>query len=86
MPPEKPADEQATHATQPSDERPHSVPLIIPNDAARWLALADTALRQGAREENIAETEALARKEQTAIKSRILRYELRPAYPKRFPK
>ena len=40
---------------------------------ARWLALADTALRQGASEENVAETEALGRKEQTAIKRRIRR-------------
>ena len=73
MPPEKPPDEYVPRATQPADERPHSVDLINPNDAARWLALADTALRQGASEENIAETEALARKEQTAIKRRIRR-------------
>src|SRR5438876_12306668 len=55
MPPQKPADENVPHATQPADERPHGVDLINPNDAARWLALADTALRQGASEENIAE-------------------------------
>ena len=73
MPPQKPPDESVPHATQPADERPHGVDLINPNDAARWLALADTALRQGASEENIAETEALARKEQTAIKRRIRR-------------
>ena len=73
MPPEKPADEQTTHATQPSDERPHSVPLINPNDAARWLALADTALRHAPTDEDIADMEALARKEQTAIKRRIRR-------------
>ena len=73
MPPEKPADEQPPHAIQPADERPHSLNRINPNDAARWLALADTALRQGASEENVAETEALARKEQTAIKRRIRR-------------
>jgi hypothetical protein len=71
MPPEKPANERAPHATHPADERPHSVPLIGPDDAARWLALADTALRHGASEENVAETESLARKEQTAIKRRI---------------
>jgi len=73
MPLEKPPDEQPPRATQPADERPHSVTLVDPNDTARWLALADTALRQGASEENVAETEALARKEQTAIKRRIRR-------------
>jgi truncated hemoglobin YjbI len=73
MPPEKQADQPAPHATHPVDERPHSVPPINPNDAARWLALADTALRQGATEQAVADTEALARKEQTAIKRRIRR-------------
>ena len=73
MPPEKPPNENVPHATHPADERPRSLSLINPNDATHWLALADTALHQGASEENIAETEALARKEQTAIKRRIRR-------------
>ena len=45
MPPEKSADQPAPRAIPPADERPHSVPPIDPNDSARWLALADTALR-----------------------------------------
>ena len=74
MPPEKPADEQAApHATKHADERPHSVNLINPDDAARWLALADIALRHAPTEEDIADMEALARKEQAAIKRRIRR-------------
>jgi len=73
MPPEKLADEQATHATQPADERPRGVSVINPNDQARWLALADTALRHAPTEQDVAEVEALARKEQAAIKRRIRR-------------
>jgi len=73
MPPEKPADEQAPHATQPADERPRGVSVIDPNDQARWLALADTALRHAPTEEDVAEMEALARKEQAFIKRRIRR-------------
>src|SRR6266487_4901881 len=73
MPPEKPADEQAPHATQPADERPRGVSVINPNDQARWLALADTALRHAPTEQDVAEMEALARKEQAFIKRRILR-------------
>ena len=74
MPPEKPADEQATpRATQPADERPRGVPVVSPNDAARWLALADTALRMGATEVVVVEAEALARQEQNAIKRCIRR-------------
>ena len=60
------------HATTPAEER-GTRSLDNPNDSARWLALADTALRQGARDEDVAETEALARKEQEAIKRRIRR-------------
>ena len=41
--------------------------------AARWLALADTALRMGATEVVVGETENLARKEQADIKNRIRR-------------
>ena len=41
--------------------------------AARWLALADTALRMGATEVVVGETESLARKEQADIKNRIRR-------------
>jgi hypothetical protein len=48
--------------SQPSDE-----------DRAHWLELADTALRIGATEKVVAETERLARKEQAAIKRRIRR-------------
>jgi hypothetical protein len=72
MPPEKPVDEQAPHATQPSDE-PRGVSVISPNDQARWLALADTALRHVPTEQDVAEMEALARKEQAFIKRRIRR-------------
>ena len=74
MPPEKPAEEQAApRATQPADERPHGVNVLNPNDEARWLALADSALRHPPKEAVVAETEALARKEQAAIKRRIRR-------------
>ncbi len=74
MPPEKPADEQATpRATQPADERPHGVVVISPNDQARWLALADVALSRGATAGEVTETELLARKEQTDIKKHIRR-------------
>jgi len=74
MPPEKPADEQAaSRATQPADERPHGVSVINPNDQVRWLALADTALRHAPTEQEVAEMEALARKEQAFIKRRIRR-------------
>jgi len=71
--PEKPAEEQVPNATQPPDERPHGVSVINPNDQARWLALADTALRHAPTEQDVAEIEALARKEQAAIKKRIRR-------------
>jgi len=72
MPPEHPPDAPDMHATTPAEER-GTRSLDNPNDSARWLALADTALRQGARDEDVAETEALARKEQEAIKRRIRR-------------
>jgi len=72
MPPENPPDAPDVHATTPAEER-GTRSLDNPNDSARWLALADTALRQGARDEDVAETEALARKEQEAIKRRIRR-------------
>ena len=68
--PKNPNPEQVPHATHPSDERgTHGVPLVNPNDAARWLALADTALRMA----TVVESEILARKEQAAIKKRIRR-------------
>ena len=41
------------------------------HDRARWLELADAALCRAPSEEDIAETEALARKEQEKIKRRI---------------
>jgi len=60
--------------TLPPDERgTHTVAPISSNDAARWLALADVALRMGATEVVVAELEILARKEQTDIKKRIRR-------------
>ena len=72
MPREKAAAEQALHATHPPKERgTHGIDLINPNDAARWLTLADAALNRGASEQAVSETEALARKEQTAIKRLI---------------
>ena len=71
MPPENPAN-APEHATTPGEER-GTRSLDNPDDSARWLALADAALRIGASEETIAETETLARKEQLAIKRRIRR-------------
>jgi hypothetical protein len=54
----------------PADERgKRSQPDY--NDRARWLELADAALRRTPSEEDVAETEALARKEQEKIKRRI---------------
>ena len=71
----KPVGQQAVpRATHPPEERgTHSIDLINPNDAARWLTLADSALRRGAGAAEVAETEALARKEQDSIKRRIRR-------------
>ena len=57
-----PADERGRRS-QPADD-----------DRARWLELADAALRRAPSEEEIAETEILARKEQEKIKRRILEY------------
>jgi hypothetical protein len=72
--PKTPPAEQPAHATHPPDERgTHSVPAVHPSDAARWLALADTALRMGATEVVVVESEILARKEQADIKKRIRR-------------
>ncbi len=59
--------------TLPPDERPHGVARHNPDDTARWLALADIALRHAPSHEDVAEMEALARKEQTDIKKRIRR-------------
>ena len=72
MPPENPTDAPDVHATTPAEER-GTRSLDNPDDSARWLALADTALRRGASDEDITETEALARKEQSVIKRRIRR-------------
>ena len=71
-PPAK-ASEQPQRATHPPDERPHGVARPHPDDTARWLALADIALRHAPTEEDMAEMEALARMEQAAIKRRIRR-------------
>jgi len=75
MSPKKPAEPQAPpRATHPPEERgTHIIDLINPNDAARWLTLADAALSRGASAVEVAETEVLARKEQDAIKRRIRR-------------
>ena len=72
MPPENPTDAPDVHATTPPEER-GTRSLDNPNDSARWLALADAALRRGASDEDVTETEALARKEQGAIERRIRR-------------
>jgi len=69
--PAQPLDGDLTgHPTMPADERgKRSQPTD--NDRARWLELADSALRRAPSEEDVAETEALARKEQEKIKRRI---------------
>lgn len=72
MPPENPTDAPDLHASTPTEER-GTRSLHNPDDSARWLALADTALRQGASDEDVMEMEALARKEQGGIKRRIRR-------------
>ena len=72
MPPENPTDAPDVHATTPAEER-GTRSLDNPDDSARWLALADTALRRGASDDDVTETEALARKEQSVIKRRIRR-------------
>jgi hypothetical protein len=64
----------APHSTHPQRNAARvECPPISPDDEARWLALADLALSRGASEVEVAEIEALARKEQTAIKRRIQR-------------
>jgi hypothetical protein len=68
--PAHPPDDLAGHPTMPADERgKRSQP--DDHDRARWLELADSALRRAPSEEELAETEALARKEQEKIKRRI---------------
>ena len=58
VPLKKPA-EAALHATHPPEERgTHGVSAVNPDDAARWLALADVALIRGASAVDVAETEA----------------------------
>ena len=67
-----PEPQQDKHSTMPAWERGRrSQPSD--EDQARWLELADTALRMGATENVVAETERLARKEQATIKRRIRR-------------
>ena len=74
MAPKKPAEEPAPRATRPPDERgTRGVDPINPNDSARWGALADMALKRGASAAEVAEIEALARKEQEKIKRNIRR-------------
>jgi hypothetical protein len=68
----KPADAQVPHAILPAAERgTRSQPSD--DDRVRWMWLADLALRSAPAEQLVAETEALARKEQAAIKRRIRR-------------
>jgi hypothetical protein len=68
--PAQPPDDPVGHPTMPAEERgKRSQP--DDNDRARWLELADSALRRAPSEEDVAETEALARKEQEKIKRRI---------------
>lgn len=68
--PAQPPEDAIGHPTMPADERgKRSQP--DDNDRARWLELADSALRRAPSEEDVAETEALARKEQEKIKRRI---------------
>jgi hypothetical protein len=67
-----PEPQQDKHFTMPAWERGRrSQPSD--EDQARWLELADTALRMGATENVVAKTERLARKEQATIKRRIRR-------------
>ena len=65
------------HATMPADERgTRSQPSdneSSDSDKVRWMWLADFALSRAPTEQTVAETEALARKEQEAIKRRIRR-------------
>ena len=70
MSPKERTDAPDQHATLPAEER-GTRSLENPNDTARWLALADKALSRGASDDEVAEAEALARKEQAAIKRRI---------------
>ena len=55
------------HASMSAQDRGRRS-LPTDHDRARWLDLADAALRRGPSEKDIAKTEALARKEQEAIK------------------
>ncbi len=67
-----PADGQVPHAILPAAERgTRSQPSD--DDRVRWMWLADTALRHVPTEQDVAEMEALARKEQAVIKRRIRR-------------
>ena len=69
-PAQPPDDDAFGHPTMPADERgKRSQPGD--DDRARWLQLADAALQRAPNEDEIAETEALARKEQEKIKRRI---------------
>jgi hypothetical protein len=68
--PAQPPDDLDGHPTMPADERgKRSQPED--HDRARWLQLADSALRRAPSDEDVEETEALARKEQEKIKRRI---------------
>jgi hypothetical protein len=68
--PAPPPEDLVGHPTMPADERGRrSQPGD--DDRARWLELADAALRRAPSAEEVAETEILARKEQEKIKRRI---------------
>ena len=68
--PAHPFDDLSGHPTMPAEERGRrSQPGD--DDRARWLELADSALRRAPSEKEVNETEILARKEQENIKRRI---------------
>ena len=68
--PAQPPEDATSRPTMPADERgKRSQPGD--DDRAHWLELADAALRRTPTERDVAETEALARKEQEKIKRRI---------------
>ena len=69
----KPAASAPRPTHLPAERGTRSVAPINSDDGARWLALADTALRMGATEVVVVESEILARKEQADIKKRIRR-------------
>ena len=78
MSPKERPDAPDPDATLPAEER-GTRSLDNPNDTARWLALADTALSRGASDDAVAETERLARKEQAPAPGRDHQGRILPA-------